>query len=249
MLNSDLQKLEPGNRVRLFEVDGTKFGADILRFHNNTLPHSPEELAAADADEARLPAKSVWWQGVEYGPWPVQIEGLEISSEGKSAQPKLQVANLDGLISALCLRFEDMVQAKVTIHDTFKHYLDAQNFPDGNTEADPEQEKVQSFYIDSKSAETSEIIEFTLSSPADLQGIRIPTRQIHSLCTWCMRGQYRSGNGCDYAGSHYFDEQGNSVADPSRDKCGGLLVDCKKRYGENNPLPFGGYPGSSLIKG
>ena len=38
MLNTDLQKLEPGNRVRLVEVDGTKFGADILRFHSDTLP-------------------------------------------------------------------------------------------------------------------------------------------------------------------------------------------------------------------
>ncbi len=141
-----------------------------------------------------------------------------------------------------------MVQAKVIVHDTFKHYLDAANFPDGNPEADPEQEKVQVYYIDSKSTETNEIVEFTLSSPADLQGLLIPTRQIHSLCTWCMRGDYRSGNGCDYAGTLYFDEKGNPTDDPSKDKCSGLLVDCKKRFGADNPLPFGGFPGAALIK-
>jgi phage-related protein len=33
-LNSDYQKLEPGNTVR-FEVDGTSFGVgEMLRFHN-----------------------------------------------------------------------------------------------------------------------------------------------------------------------------------------------------------------------
>ncbi len=28
----------------------------------------------------------------------------------------------------------------------------------------------------------------------------IPTRQLHAICSWCIRNQYRSGNGCDYAG-------------------------------------------------
>ncbi|KFK98135.1 phage minor tail protein L [Serratia sp. Ag1] len=248
MLNADVQKLEPGNRVRLYEVDGTLFGADILRFHSDTLPFTPEELAAAGGDENKLPAKSIWWQGKEYGPWPVQIEGLEISGDGQSSHPKLSVANLNGLITALCLRFDDMAQAKVTIRDTFAHYLDARNFPDGNPTADPVQEKVQVFYIDRKATETDEVVEFELSSPADLRGQLIPTRQIHSICTWCSRGWYRTGKGCDYAGNLYFDEKGNPVDDPSKDRCGGLLSDCQKRFGENNPVPFGGMPGAALIR-
>lgn len=39
------------------------------------------------------------------------------------------------------------------------------------------------FYIDAKSTETNEVVAFTLSSPMDLQGLMIPTRQLHSLCT------------------------------------------------------------------
>ena len=248
MINADVQKLEPGNRVRLYEVDGTLFGADILRFHSDTLPYTPEELTAAGGDESKLPARSIWWQGKEYGPWPVQVEGLEVSGDGQSAQPKLSVANLNGVITALCMKFDDMVQAKVIIHDTFAHYLDARNFPGGNPTADPVQEKVQAFYIDRKSTETNEGVEFELSSPADLRGQRIPTRQIHGLCTWCMRGWYRTGKGCDYAGTRYFDEKGNPVSDPSKDRCGGLLKDCQDRYGDNNPVPFGGFPGAALIR-
>ncbi|AWK13532.1 phage minor tail protein L [Candidatus Fukatsuia symbiotica] len=247
-IHTDLQRLLPGNRIRLFEVDGTQFNADILRFHADTLAHTPEELTTAAADETKLNAKSIWWQGKEYAPWPVQIEGLETASDGQQAQPRLTVANLDGSITALCLKFDDMVQAKVIINDTFKHYLDARNFLEGNPEADPTQEKVQVYTIDSKSMETSEMVEFTLSSPADLQGLLIPTRQIHSLCTWAMRGDYRSGSGCDYAGSQYFDEQGNPTDDLTKDRCTGRLVECKKRFGKHNPLPFGGFPGSALIK-
>lgn len=247
-INADVQKLEPGNRVRLYEVDGTLFGADILRFHSDTLPYTAAELTAAGGDESKLPARTIWWQGKEYGPWPVQIEGLEVSGDGQSAQPKLSVANINGLITALCLKFDDMAQAKVTIHDTFAHYLDARNFPTGNPTADPVQEKIQVFYIDRKATETDELVEFELSSPADLRGQRIPTRQIHGLCTWCARGWYRTGKGCDYAGSLYFDEKGNPVNDPSEDRCGGLLSDCQKRFGENNPVPFGGFPGAALIR-
>ena len=45
MITNDYQKLEPGNAVRLFEVDGTAFGApDILRFHAYNIPHTEAEI-------------------------------------------------------------------------------------------------------------------------------------------------------------------------------------------------------------
>lgn len=248
MLNSDLQKLEPGNRIRLIEVDGTRFGADILRFHCDTLPFTPQELAAAGGDETKLPAKSVWWQGRNTARGRLASKGWRSPPTARGNAPKLSVANINGLISALCLQFEDMAQAKVRIHDTLVHYLDARNFPQGNSSADPLQEKLQVFYIDRKATESDEAVEFELSSPADLRGLRIPTRQIHSLCTWCSRGGYRTGKGCDYAGSRYFDDKGNPVDDPSQDRCGGLLSDCQKRFGEHEPLPFGGFPGAALIR-
>lgn len=249
MINSDYQKLEPGNAIRLFEVDGTAFGvSDILRFHAHSIPHTEAEILAAGGDESKLPAKSIWWQGEEFKAWPCQIEGIEASTSGSAAQPKLSVANLDGSITALCLHYDDLLQAKVTIHDTLAQYLDAKNFQGGNPSADPTQEKLQVYYIDSKSAETNQVIEFTLSSPMDLQGLMIPTRQLHSLCSWCIRGKYRTGDGCDYAGTRYFDEKNNPVSDPSLDKCSGTLRGCKLRIGEHEELPFGGFPGTSLIR-
>ncbi len=248
-LNSDYQKLELGNEVRLFSVDGTAFGTgEVLRFHSYNVPHTEAEIVAAGGDESKLPAKSIWWQGQEYKAWPCQIDGVEASTSGSSAQPKLSVANLDGSVTALCLAYDDLLQAKVTIHDTLAHYLDARNFAGGNPAADATQEKLQVWYIDAKTAETNEVVEFALSSPMDLQGLMIPTRQLHSLCNWCIRNKYRTGDGCDYAGSRYFDKNNNPVSDPSLDECNGTLSACKLRFGENNELSFGGFPGTSLIR-
>lgn len=248
-LNSDYQKLEPGNTVRLFSVDGTAFGTgEVMRFHSHSIPHTEAEIVAAGGDESKLPAKSIWWQGQEYKAWPCQIEGLEISISGEGAQPKLSVANLDGSITALCLAYDDLLQAKVTVHDTLAQYLDARNYPGGNPIADPSQEKLQVWYIDSKTSETNTVVEFTLSSPMDLQGLMLPTRQLHSLCTWCIRNKYRSGDGCDYAGTRYFDKHNNPVDDPARDECNGTLTACRMRFGDGNELPFGGFPGTSLIR-
>lgn len=248
-LNADYQKLEPGDAVRLFELDGTGFGMeDVLRFHACSIPHTEAEIIAAGGDAEKLPAKSIWWQGNEYKAWPCQVDGIESSTTGTSAQPKLSVGNIDSSITALCLAYDDLLQAKVTIHDTLAQYLDAANFATGNDSADPTQEKLQVWYVDAKSSETNEIVEFTLSSPMDLQGMMIPTRQLHSLCTWCIRGKYRSGDGCDYTGTRYFDRFNNPVDDPSQDECSATLTGCKLRFGENNELPFGGFPGTSLIR-
>ncbi|CAM4071264.1 phage minor tail protein L [Xenorhabdus thuongxuanensis] len=74
-----------------------------------------------------------------------------------------------------------------------------------------------------------EIAELTGKNKSDIQ---IPTRQIHNLCTWCMRGLYRKSP-CNYTGTQYFYEDGNPTDDPSRDVCGGLMNDCKDRYGED----------------
>ncbi len=134
-ITSDVQKLEPGNRIQLIEVDCSQFGGPVLRFHAHNLPHTEEEIEAG----GDLKSKSIWWQGKEYGAWPYQIDGMSKSSDGSPPRPKLIVSNINSLISSLCLKFEDMLQAKVTIFETFAHYLDAKNFTEGNSTENPDE--------------------------------------------------------------------------------------------------------------
>lgn len=158
------------------------------------------------------------------------------------------MGNVDGSITAICLAYDDLLKARVIIHDTLAQYLDAENFKEGNPTADPTQEKRSLWMIDAKTQELDTVVEFELASPMDLEGLMIPTRQYHSVCTWCIRNQYRSGDGCDYAGNKYFDRNNKPVSDPSKDKCAGTVTACKKRFGEDSELPFGGFPGTSLVR-
>ncbi|EMA9641323.1 phage minor tail protein L, partial [Klebsiella pneumoniae] len=89
-LNANYQKLEPGDEVRLLEIDGQAFGLDeVLYFHGYNVPHTSAEILAAGGDLDKLPAKSIWWQGREYKAWPCEIEGIESSTTGSDAQPTL----------------------------------------------------------------------------------------------------------------------------------------------------------------
>lgn len=245
--------LAPSGRIRLVEVDASEFGGGVHRFHYAPFPHTPAEIDAAGGDENKLGPKPIIFGGVTYGFWPFQITDIAMSTD-QAAEPKLNVANLDGTITALCLQFSDMLNAKVKIIDTFSQYLDAVNFPEGNTSADSGAYSYQVFWLDAKSSEDDETVSWSLSSPADFQGQMIPTRQITSLCEWALRGQYRTGDGCTYNGTAYFDVKGNPVSDPALDQCSGLLGHCQKRFGAGwadpnaAPLDFGGFPGSILIQ-
>lgn len=267
MIRADIQTLEPGSLVQLFEVDCTPFGGDMLRFHGHNIVSRPEDIEAAvnplyagslqwlagntsiliGQGGADVSARSIWWQGEEYSAWPVQIEGLEVNGSGSPSSPALSAGNIDGRLSAACLFFEDLLQARVTIRQTFAHYLDAQNFEGGNPDADPTQESIDTWFVDRKVMETNEMIQWELSSPADLSGQTIPARTITGVCEWCMRGRYR-GPECGYTGAEMFTEDDEPTDDPGQDRCGGLVRSCKLRFGENEELSFGGFPGASLLR-
>ena len=246
MIVNDSQKLEPGSIVQLFELDATELGADLLRFHAYPL------------------VGSIWWQGNEYTGWAVQVRGLELTSEGQQPRPTLSVSNIGykedgepitGIFTAWALNFDDLVGAKVTVKKTLAKYLDAQNFPEGNPEADPEEHFPDSvWFIEQRSSETPEQIDFELASALDFNGQQLPGRRIYAnRCSWLLidsktGGGYR-GAYCGYVGSNMFNEDGNPVTDPTQDKCGGRLSDCKKRFGEWQPVNFGSFPMADRLRG
>ncbi|AHG39728.1 tail protein [Pseudomonas syringae CC1557] len=142
-LITQLQRLEPGADILLFELDGSDYGADVLRFHGHAIPHTSDELTAAGADVDQLPAKPIYWQGEEYSAWPVQLDGVEANSDGTAVRPTFAAGNVNGRITALCLAFEDLLEFKLTMRHTLGQYLDAENFPAGNPDADPTQESIE----------------------------------------------------------------------------------------------------------
>lgn len=235
-----IQTLEPGMKVKLIDIDCTEFGGDILRFHNYGVEYTEAELLAFQASGEDIPPKKIIWQGNEYSTWPYQLDGIEWDGTGKSPLPNLEVSNIDGSVSSLCLELQNLFGAKVTEHTTFREYL-----PDGD-DPDETMEFTQNWYITRKSGENLTSVTFELSSPADFTGVEIPRRQIFSMCHWAMNNGYR-GPDCGYTGTKYFTIKGEPTDNPAEDVCGGLCLDCKLRFGEDQPLPFGGFIGSSLI--
>jgi lambda family phage minor tail protein L len=187
---------------------------------------------------------SVVWQGNTYTPWPINAAEFATPSQGSPARPKLQVGNFGGNISALCRAYEDLLAVKLKRRRTLVKYLDAVNFSAGNPTASPAEEyPVETWIITRKVNETPAAIEFELGSPLDLQGVKLPRRQVVAgTCLW----EYRKGE-CGYAGGPVADYADNPTSDPAKDQCSLTMRGCKKRFGANGELPFGGFPGSARV--
>ncbi|MCY0385663.1 phage minor tail protein L [Robbsia sp. Bb-Pol-6] len=223
-ISVDVQKLEPGARIVVFDVDCTGIGGDFLRFH------------------AHLQETSIFWQGNEYKPWAIEANGFEHTSDAQQPEPKITVGNTGGTISALCVYLDDMVGAKVTRRTTLKQYLDAVNFPAGNPTADPTEEfPLEIWYIEQKSSETNVQVEFTLSSALDFGGQQLPGRQIAGVCQFEYRGAE-----CGYTGAAYFTIKDVSTTDPAQDRCSKKTTGCECRFGVNEPLSWGGFLSDTL---
>lgn len=110
MITADAQQLEPGGRITVYELDASSFGADQLFFHQH------------------LQTGVIWWQGQEYGAWPIEATGFARTS-GQQPTPQLKVSDIDGRIGAMCQIYDDMVGARIIRRRTLVKYLDAANFP------------------------------------------------------------------------------------------------------------------------
>lgn len=209
---ADIQTLNPSAVIELFELDVTSIGGSILRFHNGT-----NGLGA-----------SVVWQGVTYTAFPLQASDYDMSSKGVMPRPKIQIANVTGLIGAQLRAYEDLVGAKVTRKRTLLRFLDAVNFAGGvNPSADPAASFPDDvFFIEQKTSEDLNTIEFELTASNDLQGMVLPRRIVQAkTCGW------NDASICPY-----------SVGG----QCAKTPAACATKW-TTGGLPFGGYPGSQTV--
>lgn len=225
-INADVQALEPGAEVILLELDGTSIGGSLLRFHGY------------------CQVGTITWQTNIYSPWPLQLEGFEKTSDQQPV-PKLSVGNIDGSISSLCLSYQDLVGAKVTVHRTFGKYLDAVNFGGVNPTADPTQEiPPEIWFIERKASEDNEVVQFELSNALNFGGVMLPRRQIiANVCGW----QYRSAE-CGYAGGPVAKSDDTATSNPALDDCSLRVSGCKLRFGAAGELPFGSFPAAAITR-
>jgi len=229
----DVSVLAPSAIIELFELHLNAIlhgSSDVYRFH-----------AGSNADVTG----NIVFDGNTYIRLPVKADGFEMRSGGTLPQPTLTIANLSGTMTTLLAVVNattlgnDLTGATVKRIRTLKRYLDGESTADPNARFPTE-----IWRINRKATETRDVVTFELASEFDLMGQKLPKRQIvANTCQWI----YRSSE-CSYAGSNFFDVNGNSVSTLAQDVCGKRLASCKLRFGENGVLPFGSFPGAGLTQ-
>jgi lambda family phage minor tail protein L len=194
---SEIQKLEPSAIIELFELDSTELGGEVFRFHNGT-----NKLH-----------QNLVWQGNTYVRFPINVSGFEITGQGQFPRPTVTVSNVMSAMTTVLLQYGDLIGSKFTRKRTLLKYLDAVNFPGGvNSDADPTVFLADDvYYVDRKSLEDQDQVQFELASVVDLQGVRIPARTvIQNVCPWIYRGP-----DCNYTGIPLWDENDNVLPMPT----------------------------------
>jgi lambda family phage minor tail protein L len=229
----ELAVLGPNAIIELFELelDATLHGASTIYYwHNGVNAAVTGNIVFASNTYIRL---------------PVEATGFDYSSSGSLPRPTLRVSNLFGDITTLLL----LVNAETAGNDlggaTVRRIRTLKKFLDGEANADPNARfPTEIWYVDRKSNENRDLVEFELASKFDLAGVMLPQRQIiANVCQW----QYR-GAECGYTGSSYFDINDDVVATLAQDACGKRVGSCKLRFGATSELPFGSFPGVGLTQ-
>ena len=190
---SELQKINPSNIVELFQLqlDTTIHGADTTYyFHNGVSENNNGNLI---------------FDSVEYTRMPIEASGFEFNGK-QLPKPKLRISNILGTFTTILLTLPQGLEgAKVTRIRTLERYIDHINFDIGDILLEDDSELLQEndslvsqessdnphgtpdptatfpdevYFIDRKSTENRDIIEFELAASFDLQGVRLPKRQV-----------------------------------------------------------------------
>lgn len=253
---SEILKFKPDDIITLFDLDMSEIGGSIFRFTPNVgaenllLQESGEEFLLADGVTPlameNIEPFPVYWRSNAYYPIAATAQGFEMSSGGQLPRPTLTVSNALNTLRAEMIAYNNLSGATVTRWRTFAKHLDGGTDPDPDVYFPPDVYKV-----DRKVNDGPVSVEFELSTVIDQEGVFLPRRQIlRNTCTHIYRVwdedaeefDYTKAT-CPYAGTDYFDENGNSVLLPEEDVPSKLLDSCCKKRFYRQALPTRAFPG------
>jgi lambda family phage minor tail protein L len=229
----ELAVLGPNAIIELFELqlDTTLHGASTTYYwHNGVNAAVTGNIVFASNTYIRL---------------PVEATGFDYTSSGSLPRPTLRISNLFSDMTTLLL----LVNATTPGNDlggaTVRRIRTLKKFLDGEAAADPNARfPTEIWYVDRKSNENRDLVEFELASKFDLAGVMLPQRQIiANVCQWKYRGAE-----CGYTGSNYWNVNDQEVGTLAADVCGKRVESCKLRFGATAELPFGSFPGAGLTQ-
>tara|TARA_Y100001951_G_C11270957_1_gene258751 strand:+ start:437 stop:1060 length:624 start_codon:yes stop_codon:yes gene_type:complete len=190
---SQLQKPNVDNIIELFQLElNTKMHgiSQTYYFHNGVSSNNDVNLI---------------FNNIEYVRMPIEASGFEYNGK-QLPRPTLKISNILGTITTILLTLPQGLEgAKVTRIRTLRQFIDNTNFRGGEILLEDGSNILQEdgtainlesginpfgtpdptatfpdevFFIDRKAAENRAVVEFELAASFDLQGVRLPKRQI-----------------------------------------------------------------------
>ena len=190
---SELQKPNVDNIIELFQLElNTKMHgiSQTYYFHNGVNTNNDVNLI---------------FNNIEYVRMPIEASGFEYNGK-QLPRPTLKISNILGTITTILLTLPQGLEgAKVTRIRTLRQFIDNTNFTGGEILLEDGSNILQEdgtainlesginpfgtpdptatfpnevFFIDRKAAENRAVVEFELAASFDLQGVRLPKRQI-----------------------------------------------------------------------
>ena len=190
---SELQKIAPSNIIELFELElitaihgsNTKY-----YFHNGVNTNN---------------STSILFDNIQYEKMPIEATGFEFKSK-TLPRPRLRISNIFGTFTTIILTLPQGLEgAKVTRRRTLRRFIDDANFSGGdilletgffilqeddsvidlesgaNPFGSPDPTATfpdEIYFIDRKVSENRSLVEFELAASFDLDGVRLPKRQV-----------------------------------------------------------------------
>ena len=190
---SELQKINPSNIVELFQLqlDTTIHGANTTYYFHN---------GVSENDNSNF-----IFNNIEYTRMPIEADGFEFNGK-QLPRPTLRISNILGTFTTILLTLPQGLEgAKVTRIRTLERYIDHENFAIGdilletgsvllqedasyiiqesgdNPHGTPDPTATfpnEVYFVDRKTIETRDIVQFELAASFDLQGVRLPKRPV-----------------------------------------------------------------------
>ena len=112
LIYKEASKLSQDAIVEMFELNLQALGLGIFRFSSTSIDGG-----------------SVWFEGQEYPPAPIEADGFQWDGKGPLPRPRLTIAAMDLYFLNMIVDFDDLVGQPIKRMKTFRKYLDDGEFP------------------------------------------------------------------------------------------------------------------------
>ena len=204
--------------VQLQEVDDSLVELFDITLPNGTVVYLFNGMEGADNNNIYFPEKTIsgsTYNLKEYIALPIEIEGIDLMSDGPQARPTLRLANIPSLSRSISngsdgtadeetlksILDAEGIESNIDLLDTkviYRRTLFSHTYkePDSDPTTAPVEFPSSTYIVDRVASENAIVVEFELVSPADIEGVVIPGRVIiGKYCPWRYQGYFAAGEG------------------------------------------------------